>query len=433
MLDISLPESEDQTIIQLDNVSVEYRVPQEQIGTFKEYMIRLLEGKVRHHNFRALDNVSLNVNKGEVFGLIGPNGAGKSTLLKLIARVMRPKVGRVLVMGHVAPLLEVGAGFHPELTGRENVFLNGAMLGFSHDQMQEKLPRIIEFSELEEFIDAPLRTYSSGMSARLGFAVATDTQPDILIVDEILSVGDVAFQQKSFERIQAIKARGATILLVSHSMSVIETMCQRAAWLQHGQIAALGEARSVVTQYTKHVLDNEAERLTFERKTALENIIQTGNESLFRWGNRQAEITHVEITDLSGNEQAIFHTGQPLRLNIDYLAHEQINAPVFGVAIIRQDGIHITGPNTSQYGLTIPPIKGTGRVTYEIPSLPLLEGLYSFSVAVTDHTGNEIYDYHDRLYSFRVANQENHTKERYGLLTLNGKWEFIVPQLVENK
>src|SRR5512136_1841437 len=247
----------DEPIIELKDVSVRYRVPQERIGTFKEYAIRLLEGKVKNRTFNALNQVSMSVNRGEVFGLIGHNGAGKSTLLKLVARVIRPTGGRVVVRGRVAPLLEVGAGFHPELTGRENVFLNGAMLGFSRQEMQEKFPRIVEFAELGDFIDAPLRTYSSGMSARLGFAVATDTQPDVLIVDEILSVGDEAFQHKSFERIQSIRAQGATILLVSHSMSVIEGMCQRAAWLHRGQIVSLDDAKPVVERYLGLVSDEE--------------------------------------------------------------------------------------------------------------------------------------------------------------------------------
>ena len=244
MSDNPIPSLSDQTIIQLEKVSVKYRVPQEQIGTFKEYFIRLLQGKLKHRSFNALSQVDLTINRGEVFGLIGHNGAGKSTLLKLVARVIRPTGGRVLVSGHVAPLLEVGAGFHPELTGRENVYLNGAMLGFSREEMQEKFPRIVEFSELGDFIDAPLRTYSSGMSARLGFAVATDSQPDILIVDEILSVGDEAFQHKSYERILSIKAQGATILLVSHSMGMIESICQRAAWLHRGQIVIGWQCKS---------------------------------------------------------------------------------------------------------------------------------------------------------------------------------------------
>jgi lipopolysaccharide transport system ATP-binding protein len=423
--DISL----NQAIIRLEDVCVEYRVPSERIGTFKEYMIRLLEGRVKHRKFNALDEVSININRGEVFGLIGQNGAGKSTLLKLVARVLRPTHGRVVVSGHVAPLLEVGAGFHPELTGRENVFLNGAMLGFSRQEMQEKFSRIVEFSELGDFIDAPLRTYSSGMSARLGFAVATDSQPDILIVDEILSVGDEAFQHKSFERIQAIKAQGATILLVSHSMTTIENMCQRAAWLHHGRMIAHGDAKAVVAKYISHVLDNEAERLDMERKVSGANLDGVMDGHVSRWGNKKIEIKNVQITDLNGTEQTIFNTGQPLIVHISYEAHERIQAPIFGVAIYRNDGIHITGPNTAQAGITLPTLNGAGKVTYEIESLPLLEGLYNFSIAVTGKDETEIFDYHDRIYPFRVINQGSQNKERYGLLTLSGKWKFeMTPQ-----
>jgi ABC-type polysaccharide/polyol phosphate transport system ATPase subunit len=248
---VNLPHSlnSPEDVIRLENVSVRYRVPSERIGTFKEYMIRRIQGKIQHHVFWALKDVSLTVKKGEVFGLVGQNGAGKSTLLKLVARVLRPTEGKVWVKGRVAPLLEVGAGFHPELTGRENIFLNGAMLGFTRQEMEEKFPRIVDFSELRDFIDAPLRTYSSGMWARLGFSVAIDAEPEILIIDEILSVGDEAFQRKSSARIQSIREQGVTILLVSHSMLTIENMCQRAALLSHGSLLALGDPVDVIQAY----------------------------------------------------------------------------------------------------------------------------------------------------------------------------------------
>jgi homopolymeric O-antigen transport system ATP-binding protein len=249
----SLPAEESVTnpveAVHLEAVSVRYRVPSERVRTFKEYFIRRLKGEVHMRTFWALQDVALNVYPGEVFGLVGVNGAGKSTLLKVVARVLRPTKGRVIVRGRVAPLLELGAGFHPELTGEENIFLNGALLGFSHSEMQEKFDQIVEFSELGPFISAPIRTYSSGMYARLGFSVATASEPDVLIVDEVLSVGDEAFQKKCEARINAFRQNGAAILLVSHSMAMIEEMCQRAAWLDHGTLKAIGEPAQVIQAY----------------------------------------------------------------------------------------------------------------------------------------------------------------------------------------
>lgn len=238
-----------QETIHMEGVGVRYRVPSESISTFKEYAIRWLQRRVHQREFWALRDVNLSVYRGEVFGVIGNNGAGKSTMLKLVARVLKPTEGRIWVMGRVAPLLEFGAAFHPELTGRENVYLNGALLGFTHREMEEKFERIVDFAELWDFIDAPMRTYSSGMWARLGFAVATDVQPDVLIVDEILAVGDEAFQRKSRDRMQMFRDQGATILLVSHTMGLIEEMCHRAAWIDHGCLKVVGEAQAVIQEY----------------------------------------------------------------------------------------------------------------------------------------------------------------------------------------
>jgi len=235
--------------IHLENVSVRYHVPSERIGTFKEYMIRAIQRQIKMRTFWALNDVSLEVNRGEVFGLVGNNGAGKSTLLKVVARVLRPTKGRVVVWGRVAPLLELGAGFHPELTGKENIFLNSALLGFTHRETLEKYDQIVEFSELGDFINAPIRTYSSGMYARLGFSVATSSEPDVLIVDEILGVGDESFRQKCQTRIETFRQRGAAILLVSHDMPTIQKMCQRAAWLDHGVLKAIGEPERVIQIY----------------------------------------------------------------------------------------------------------------------------------------------------------------------------------------
>ena len=236
----------------LENVGVRYRAPSERIPSIKEYSIRWLKGKITHREFWALRDLNLNILRGEAFGLIGQNGAGKSTLSKLIARVLKPTIGRIIVRGHVAPLLEFGAGFHPELTGRENVYLNGSLLGYSRKQMEEKFDEIVDFAELWEFIDAPMRTYSSGMWARLGFSVATDIKPDILIVDEVLSVGDESFQRKSAARIREFREQGATVVLVSHNMLSIEDMCHRVAWIDHGHLMEVGTPTEVIKHYRDH-------------------------------------------------------------------------------------------------------------------------------------------------------------------------------------
>ena len=236
-------------VIRLENITVEYRVPHERIVTIKEYMIRRLQRRVVYDTFLALQQINLTIYRGEVLGIIGSNGAGKSTLLKIIAKVLRPTKGKVWVKGRVAPLLELGSGFHPDLTGRENIFLYGALLGFAQKKMEQHYEQIVDFAELWDFIDAPVRTYSSGMAARLGFAVATDVRPEILIVDEILGVGDEAFQKKCNTRIQSFQDQGASILLVSHAMTTIEKMCQRAVWLDHGHIRFVGEPKQAIAAY----------------------------------------------------------------------------------------------------------------------------------------------------------------------------------------
>jgi ABC-2 type transport system ATP-binding protein/lipopolysaccharide transport system ATP-binding protein len=246
---VEVTNSYSESAIRLEQVSVRYRVPSERIGTFKEYVIRFLKRQIQMRTFWALNGASLDVHRGEVFGLVGNNGAGKSTLLKVVARVLRPTKGRVIVRGRVAPLLELGAGFHPELTGKENIFLNGALLGFSHHETSEKYDQIVDFSELGEFINAPIRTYSTGMYARLGFSVATASEPDVLIVDEILGVGDETFRKKCQARIEVFRQRGAAILLVSHDMATIKKMCQRAAWLDHGVLKTIGDPAQVIRVY----------------------------------------------------------------------------------------------------------------------------------------------------------------------------------------
>jgi ABC-type polysaccharide/polyol phosphate transport system ATPase subunit len=244
-----LAEPEITTSVFLKDVSVAYRVPTERIGTIKEYLIKKVRGKVQHKHFYALQDINLNVEQGEIFGIIGRNGAGKSTLLKVISRVLSPTNGRVWIKGVVAPLLELGAGFHPELTGLENVYLNGTLLGHTRQEITEKLDSILAFSEIGDFINAPIRTYSSGMVARLGFSVATAWEPDILILDEVLSVGDAAFRAKCSERMLNLIKGKSTVLLVTHSSSLIAELCTRAILLDHGKIISSGNGADISDQY----------------------------------------------------------------------------------------------------------------------------------------------------------------------------------------
>lgn len=236
--------------VRLTDVSVRYQIPSERVSGLKEYVVRRVSGRrVKHHHFYALRHIDLEVRQGEAIGLVGKNGAGKSTLLKVVARVMHPTSGRVQVRGAVAPLIELGAGFHPELTGRENVFINGAMLGFSWRRMQEKFDSIVGFAELEAFIDSPIRTYSSGMIARLGFAIVASADPDVLIVDEALSVGDEAFQKKCVARMNEFRDQGVTIFFVSHAADRIKDLCPNSVWIDGGHIRHIGPSDEVVDLY----------------------------------------------------------------------------------------------------------------------------------------------------------------------------------------
>lgn len=242
------------SVVELTGICVRFVVPTERIISFKEYVVRRMRNQIQHRELWALKGVDLRIEAGETLGLVGRNGAGKSTLLKVISRVLRPTAGRVIVRGHAAPLLELGAGFHFDLTGRENVYLNATLFGYPKSLISEHLPAIIEFSELEGFIDMPVRNYSDGMLARLGFAVATQFRPDILILDEILAVGDTGFQLKCLERIESFRALGTSILLVSHELETLSEHCDRVAWLEHGQMVDIGPPAKILAPYRDAVM-----------------------------------------------------------------------------------------------------------------------------------------------------------------------------------
>ena len=421
-------------IICFEHVSKRYQVRRDQPRSFRDLFMRLSQRRqapaASSSALWALRDVSFEIHPGETVGLIGPNGAGKSTAFKLISRILPPTTGRVEVNGRVAALLELGTGFHPELSGRENVFLSGALIGMGRAEMKRKFDAIVDFSELEEFIDMPVKHYSSGMFARLAFAVSIHLDPEVLLVDEVLAVGDQAFQQKCLDRIAGLQCEGITICLVTHAAEVVRSMCTRALWFDHGRLIADGSAESVVRQYLDKTAAAEAKRLATEAVRLAAEAEHAAAEDApkepgRRWGSRVVEITRVDLLDAAGNEQTIFQTGRPLVLRMHYRAHRRVSPPIFGMAIHRQDGVHVCGPNSAFGNLRLPPVEGDGVVTYTIPYLSLLEGLYHISVAVVNETDTETFDFHDRLYAFRISNHDGGVKERYGLMTPGGEWAHL--------
>ena len=323
--------------------------------------------------------------------MIGPNGTGKSTLLKLITGILEPTSGELYVHGRISSLLELGAGFHPDLTGRENIFLNGSIYGLTRKEMNDRVDDIIEYAELGDFIDTPVKHYSSGMYVRLGFAVAIYTQPDLLLVDEVLAVGDVAFQRKCLQSIQQFQAQGRTLILVSHDLGAIQRICKQAIWIGDGEIKAQGAPTDVVMEYLHYHGTAGREQIRMNKQSSADP------GQTHRWGTGKIRITNVELVDGDGQKRTVFHSGAPLIVRLHYETREPIEDPVFGLAIYHQDGTHLSGPNTRFGGLHIPRLDGVGIISYNIPSLPLLQGDYRLSVAVVNSTDTETYDFHDRL------------------------------------
>jgi lipopolysaccharide transport system ATP-binding protein len=398
-----------ESAIRFDTVSKKFTLHRERARSFQELMLNLLhrKGNGRHEEFWALRDISFEVAPGEMVGLIGPNGAGKSTVLKLISRIIEPTSGQIEVNGQVGALLELGAGFHPDLTGRENIFLNGSILGLSRAQIQRKLDPIVAFAELERFIDVPVKHYSSGMYVRLGFSLAVHTEPDILLVDEVLAVGDVTFQRKCLDHIDQLRRQGVTILLVSHHAETVRATCARALWLDDGRLVTDGSAESVVAHY----LDRSW--------AAEEDALRASGADDRRWGSGEVQIVNVRLLDERGQERQLFQVGKPLTVEMHYRAAERVEQPVFGLAVHRSDGTHVTGPNTQFAAYDIPWIAGEGTVRWTVPAIPLLEGAYYVSVAVHNWEDTRMFDYHDRLYPFRVLPSQG---ERYGIVTLRGEW-----------
>ncbi len=389
----------------------------------KEALLRGLHGLRRMapaERFWALRDVSFSVAPGRMIGVMGPNGAGKSTLLRLIGGVGRPDEGQVTVQGRIGALLDLGAGFHPDLTGRENVFVNGVIAGLTRHEVAQRFDAIVDFAELGAFIDNPLRTYSTGMQMRLGFAVAVHMDPEILLIDEILAVGDLAFQRKCLDRIAQFKDEGCTIILVSHDANSIQQLCDEALWLRRGKLVAYGPADVVAGQYVE-----EMSAETRRRTPATHPVMRTPagaelrvNEN--RFGSMEVEIVAVRLLDPAGFPVTELDSGDALHIEIKYLAPSPIPRPIFGVTISREDGLVCYDTSTDLAGHRLPTVHGSGQITFQIERLDLNGGQYYVDVGVYEREWAYAYDYHWHVYPLTVRP----TGGEKGILHPPHRWEF---------
>ena len=347
----------------------------------------ILRGRrARYEEFWALKGVSFDVPQGTTFGVIGSNGSGKSTLLKCLSGILTPDKGSVGIRGRVSALLELGAGFHPELSGRENVFLNGAILGLSRKEIADRFDDIVAFAGLEHFIDTPVKNYSSGMFVRLGFAVAAHVEPEFLLIDEVLSVGDESFQRKSAERIEQFRREGRTIVFVSHGLSQVEQLCETVAWIDRGELKMVGSAGDVISAYQGQ--SHEAARVQGE----------VGQ----RWGSGEVQITEVRLLDTSGRSVDVPTTMDPLVVSLSLNSRVPVGDPVVTVRIDTLAGHPVWGTSTRRSGHSLGTVDGDARVDIDIPALPLLEGVYDLTLSVTDHTEIHPYDHWEKRVRFEV-------------------------------
>ena len=385
--------------------------------------------------FEALRGVSFDVSSGRTFGIIGRNGSGKSTMLKLIAGIGKPTSGSVRVNGRVSALIELGAGFHPEISGRENVYINGMMLGLSRREIARRFDDIVRFAELEDFIEAPVKTYSSGMYMRLGFAVAINVDPDVLLVDEVLAVGDEAFTHKCLDKFADLRRRGRTVLLVTHALDLVSRFCDEALWLDGGTVSAQGDPKRVIDAYLMDVAAGENRQLLADDAAAsaphapnpesrIPSPESTEPQDMFqaaagRWGSREVEITGVDFVGAGGEPAHVFQTGERVDLRLRVHARHPVSDFAFGVGIFSADGVCCYGTNTQIEGATAGELFGDGEVRFVIEALDLVDGTYKLDVAVHRQDGVP-YDYHRLLYTFRVRS----TIKEAGIFRPAHRWSF---------
>jgi ABC-type polysaccharide/polyol phosphate transport system ATPase subunit len=439
-----------EAVITGKDLSKKFTIHHLKTTNLKERLLGMVHRKnYTRETFWALRDVDFEVARGETLGLIGPNGSGKSTLLQLIARIILPDQGKVTIDGRVAALLELGAGFNPDLSGRENIFLNSSILGFGRREIEAKLDDIIAFSELERFIDTPVRNYSTGMYARLGFSIAVHVDPDILLVDEVLAVGDEAFARKCADKFDLFRQKKKTIVIVSHDLDSVERLCDRALLLHKGEVVTLGKPRDAIIDYHRLVAriqrtQEKEERARRKRQLEAEQPSAAAgedgggeeadafeaemervsySEDRTRWGTGEVTITGVTFHNERDEEESDFRTGERLVARIHYRAEARVSEPVFGVALFDRNGVQINGPNSYFCDYRIDRIgPGVGHMDYVVENLPLLPGKYLFSAAVYRKDLRTPFDHRERSYSFRVI--EGQVRERLGLVQLENSWSI---------
>jgi len=398
--------------VRAENLSKRFRLQRERRTAMKERFVR---GKApKAQEFWALRDASFEVPRGSMFGIIGHNGSGKSTALKVVAGIYRPTAGFVHVNGRMSALLELGAGFHPELTGRENIALNGSILGMSSKQIEQQTEEIIDFAGIADFIDSPVKTYSSGMYVRLGFAIAVKVDPEVLVIDEVIAVGDEDFQRKCFDFIAELRSRGSTVIIVSHALSIVSEMCDQAMWLDHGEVQEVGVARDVVDAYLKRVNEAEAAKI---------GLNSTQHFGLSRRGTGEILVTGIEYLDGDGRPTPFLVNGEACSIRMTYIARKEMSDVVFGLNFFNGSNINVAGATSAEQGHETVPV-GAGMVEFTLDAMPLSPGNYSVSTAVVTRT--RFIDLVDRQFDLTVRNGGTIPN---GLVRLSGGWRRAEAEL----
>ncbi|WP_174591721.1 ABC transporter ATP-binding protein [Methanocella conradii] len=437
--------SSEKPAIIVKNVTKEFIIPHERKTTLFENIKGIFRPST-YETFTALKDVSFTVEKGESIGIIGDNGSGKSTLLKIISRILKPTRGSVEVNGRITPFLELGVGFQPDLTAKENIEVYSTIMGLSEKEIARNIDNVLEFAGLTKFRDTKLKNFSSGMQVRLAFATAIQREPDILLVDEVLAVGDMDFQQKCLDVFTEYKKKGVTMLFVSHDLGAVRRFCDKTMLMKNGKILAYGKTGDVIDRYVYGVDKSEAQpqnkvepivHLEAKEKT-IEPLVQDdvqkpdvikpeqnlGEPSTVRkdrWGNQKIIIKYVKLLDKYGKENDRFNTNDPLTIRIFYHANELISDPIFGIAIYGEHDLQYYGTNTDIQGLNVGTVTGDNVIEIKIPSLPMTAGRFLLTVAV--HSRNHIpYDWHDKKYLFSIIN----TGRTVGIIDLKSEWKLNV-------